>query len=303
MIYNTLHKFRLFHVLGRVIFTERFVPFKTIYWVIQKVSFKKKIRRSGIPITIPVKKGVGLMNLISRYEPWMDEILPKILNRQDGIFIDVGANIGQTILKVLPTYKNLNYFAIEPNVHCSEYLHDLAKANGFENLTIHKCALSNRSGETMLLTRFKDDILATTSPSFRKFTKYSSGMTVPLETGDALFSAVQEKIEVIKIDVEGGEALVLEGFSNTIKQHQPKILIEILPLHSVDKLVKEFRLKNAHKIILFFKELNYKLINIKLKHTIQEIEDLSDSLESCNYIALHEAKASNRKHSIKTSIA
>ena len=235
------------------------------------------------------------MNFISNYESWMDELLPKILARQHGAFIDVGANIGQTMLKVLPNHEVERYYAVEPNTYCAEYLESVIVLNNFQNTEIIKDALSDTIGKTKLLLRYRDDILATTSPAFRKYTKYSSSLIVPQTTGDLLFETIApDNIAVIKIDVEGGELNVLKGFTKTIKAHQPFLLLEVLPLHSKDASVARFRLDNAKGILSLLDALSYSLYNVRLKTSVKSISDLSTSLESSNYLAIPKGKSVER---------
>lgn len=232
------------------------------------------------------------MNLISNYEAWMDEVLAQILSHRKGAFVDVGANIGQTLLKVLSVDKGLDYYAIEPNEVCAEYLKELAISNNYTKLKVFTYALSDSKGEAELLLRFRDDILATTSPSFRKYTKYTSALTVPQTTGDTLFQPLNiDSLSTLKIDVEGGEYGVLQGFTQTIQQHQPYLLLEILPLHSKDPDVAKFRMDNASAIISLLGEWGYSLYNIRQKSQVKTVGDISPSLESSNYIGMPDGES------------
>ena len=74
-----------------------------------------------------------------------------------------------------------------------------------------------------------------------------------LKTLDSL-ELPDEKIDLIKIDVEGAEVKTLEGAINTIKKHKPMIVIE------------SFNNKNTVESMLF--PLGYKLVE-----TIRENED------------------------------
>jgi len=216
----------------------------------------------------------------------MDEILPKVVADHEADFIDVGANVGQTMLKVLPTLRTNRYLAIEPNPSCAAYLQDLVEINTFRGVEIVQVALADEEGQTSLLRRFEDDILATTTPSFRKYTKYSSTSSVQQVTGDYLVRQIRpQKISAIKIDVEGGELKVLKGFSKSIRTYQPYLILEILPIQSKDATVGVFRSENAREIISLINSLEYQLYNIQYKVQINRIEDLSNSLESSNYLA------------------
>ncbi|MGC9122922.1 MAG: FkbM family methyltransferase [Thermoplasmata archaeon] len=49
-----------------------------------------------------------------------------------------------------------------------------------------------------------------------------------------------EKVDILKIDVEGFECDVVEGAFNTISKHKPKIIIETHGSKSRDKCTKLF---------------------------------------------------------------
>lgn len=291
-MYNTLHKLKLSHVFSRNFITEDFLPFRLLYKLVKKVNWSKKIHTNGITYTVLLKNGVGVMNFVSDYETWFDDTLEKIIDKEDAVFIDIGANIGQTMLKVLPRFPTVSYYGIEPNPHCVSYLQELAKVNNFNRVKIIECAISDTDGEGELLTRYRDDILATTTHSFRKFTKYAVKTKVPMTTGDAVINAEGlTKVDIIKIDIEGGESKAINGLMNTIKKFQPYIICEILPLPTEDEGVTAFRTMSANAIFACLHELNYLALNIVTGNKIYSTEDLSTSLESCNYLFLPNTKA------------
>lgn len=290
-MYNTIHKFKLAHFLGRNLVTERFLPFKLLYGIFKKVNFSKKVIRNGASFTLLIKNGTGIMNWVSEYEEWLDKLLPKLINKENAVFIDIGANTGQTMLKVLPHFPDVRYLAIEPNAHCVSYLKSLSEVNNFKNVKIFECGLSDAKGESELLTRYQDDILATTTHSFRKFTKYAIKKKVEMMTGDALIKAENlTDISVIKLDIEGGEASAIEGLLDTIRKFQPYIICEIAPLPTEDSGVTLFRTMSANRILSMLHDLNYSAINIVTGNTIHRAEDLSVSIESCNYLFLPKMK-------------
>lgn len=291
MIYSTLHKSKFSHLIARSLVTENYVGFRIVYRLVKKLNFTSTVKRNNSEIRLLVKNGVGLMNLISNYESWLDAILPKLITGNNPVFIDVGANIGQTMLKVVPNYKDLHYIAIEPNPNCSKYLESLCELNQFNQVRIVNKALSDKKGDAQLLTRFDDDILGTTSPKFRKFTKYSSTTAVPCMSGDELISELKlNSITVLKVDVEGGEAAVLKGLSQSIKKYQPYIICEVAPLHSKSYDVMKYRIFCAKQILSFLASNNYSAINIVTKKQVKGFKDFSSSLESANYLFIPEAK-------------
>lgn len=291
-MYNTLHKFKISHILSRNYLTDDFLPFRLLYKLFRKFTWTRRVTRNGVSFKVLIKDGMGVMNFISEYETWLDEVLVKLIDKEDAVFIDIGANTGQTMIKIMPRFPGVQYFAVEPNSHCVRYLKALVELNNFKSVKILEYALSDSEGTAELLLRYQDDILATTSHSFRKFTKYAIKAQVQMTTGDLLIGRENLKeISVIKIDVEGGEANVIDGLADTIKRFQPCILCEILPLVSKDEGVTAYRENSAGRILSRLSELRYTAVNILTGDRINSIRDLSSSLESSNYIFLPEAKA------------
>ena len=95
--------------------------------------------------TIPLIKGIGLKN-INTTESWMVLLLKKLSTITDkGVFIDVGVNIGQTLLKLKAVNKNMVYIGFEPNPSAVFYTNELIKANGFKNTSLIPIGLSNKT--------------------------------------------------------------------------------------------------------------------------------------------------------------
>ena len=60
-------------------------------------NFKYPLKLNGRQIVIPIISGTGYLNMFA-WDPWMRELISKI--NPDNCFIDIGANIGQTLINV-----------------------------------------------------------------------------------------------------------------------------------------------------------------------------------------------------------
>jgi FkbM family methyltransferase len=151
------------------------------------------------------------------YEPDIAAVIDFFVG-DDGTFVDVGANFGYFSL-CLASREGFagTVHAFEPS---SRGLHDLERlVDGFalgDRIRIHRCALGDSIGYAEMLTT----MVASMS---NRLEKVLGKQTVELRTLDD-FSF--EKIDLIKIDVEGAETMVISGGLNAIKAHLPVVVFE-----------------------------------------------------------------------------
>lgn len=239
---------------------------------------------------IPIIKNVGLSNLLMS-EIWMTEVIKKMLTGKRGAFVDVGANIGQTLLKLKSVDENIEYLGFEPNKACVSYLAELIKINKFKNVHIYPIGLYNtdKSANLVMSSGKEVDAGATVITNFRAKKNNSNEIIVDLARADNIKSLINiSDISVIKIDVEGAELEVLEGAIGIIKKHCPVIIIEILPVYNEKNI---FRLERQEKVENIVNMLNYEIFqiektpqgNLKNIERIKTIGIHSD-LSRCDYI-------------------
>jgi FkbM family methyltransferase len=142
-----------------------------------------------------------------------------------GTFVDIGANIGAWSIKAAGLFTQV--YAYEPDENVSALLQATAPAN----VQVHSVALSNRSGTAQLAVPVLDGKELATRASLERganpgFTEIRRD--VMLATLD---SQQLHDIAVIKIDVEGHEAFVLDGAAETIARERPVLIVEIEERH------------------------------------------------------------------------
>lgn len=94
--------------------------------------------------TIPILQEVGFSNLYLS-EPWMTDLLKIVLPIDRNQFVDIGVNIGQTMIKLKSVSTDIEYIGFEPNPKCVNYVYQLIKKNHFENITILPVGVSNQT--------------------------------------------------------------------------------------------------------------------------------------------------------------
>src|SRR5689334_6653408 len=105
------------------------------------LSFKKSINTKTF--SVPLVNGNGQQNFII-HEEWMEQVLEKLISIKAGAFIDVGVNVGQTLLKVKSIDPSINYYGFEPNPTCVYYLNQLIETNKISNVLLFPVAIADK---------------------------------------------------------------------------------------------------------------------------------------------------------------
>ena len=143
----------------------------------------------------------------------------------DPVFIDIGANVGQHSLFMSKYSKNVISF--EPYILVRTQFEENVKLNGISNITILPFGLSNKTEELEYFAPSSSNLgtgsfIETVNQSNKKLRS-----KLQVVCGDEFFAEKGvEKIDIVKIDVEGYEKYVLEGLRQTLNETRPLILME-----------------------------------------------------------------------------
>jgi FkbM family methyltransferase len=145
-------------------------------------------------------------------------VMAAVLAR-DSCCVDVGANVGTVLADMVALAPDGKHIAYEP---LPELHADLARR--FPGVDVRAAALSDHAGEASF-TRVVD---APAQSGFRPIgttPRATERLTVPVERLD---DALPEGFvpALVKIDVEGAEEEVLRGALDTIRRHQPVVVLE-----------------------------------------------------------------------------
>ena len=175
-------------------------------------------------------------------------------------FVDVGVNVGQTMLEVMAAWPYMQYFGFEPNPQAFCIAKALANANNL-NVKLFPWACSNRAAPQELYSISAADSSATTIREIRPDTYQNTiGEFIAAYTLDEVFLDHADFGFMLKIDVEGAENEVLEGASALLTKYRPLILCEVLHAHRK----KELRMNNWRKKLLydFLVKYDYEVFSI-----------------------------------------
>jgi FkbM family methyltransferase len=137
--------------------------------------------------------------------------------------LDVGANIGNHSVYLAQRFDQV--LAFEPGKVASHLLRANMYLNAVENFRVFEVGLSDQDARAALLQREANNLGSSTISAESDDT---ATHTIELRRGDALLRELHltKRIGLVKIDVEGHEAAVLRGLSETLRAHEPIILFE-----------------------------------------------------------------------------
>jgi FkbM family methyltransferase len=180
--------------------------------------------RSGLQLLVYTKEHVGsVLMYMGDFDPRMTTLLKRVLGPGDHV-VDIGANVGWfsiTAASIVGERGSVHSFEPQPTV--AAMMRASIALNGLRNVTLHECALSDHEGDMELhLLEGNQGAASLESTAAGRRTV----ITVPVkEAGGMLASLNLPRIRLMKIDVEGHEATVLEAARATLIANSPEVIV------------------------------------------------------------------------------
>jgi len=202
----------------------------TIYFFVTRHLIPRGValfQVQGLKIYAEGNSGIAqIMGIRGSYEEDTTKLFIGIV-REGMTVLDLGANIGYySLLAGRQVGEKDKVFAFEPGPESFAILQRNIKANGFNNIVPMAKAVSNRCGRQRLFLA--------SDPGEHGLFEYLDReyIEVDVTTIDEFIKEQNISVDVIKMDVEGGENEVLDGMPETIsKTPELKIITEFLPQH------------------------------------------------------------------------
>lgn len=139
------------------------------------------------------------------------------------VVLDIGANIGHHSLFASTIAKEVHSF--EPFPKVLKKLYEKIEINSITNIKVHEIGLGE-TNEDLLFAPPPDH--NTGSGSFVPSSiSQSSCITLPIRIGDEYLTSFNiQKIDFIKMDIEGFEPQALRGLRQTLQKHKPIVFFE-----------------------------------------------------------------------------
>lgn len=195
----------------------------------------------GLDITFPPDVGVYLLSRIywcglEGYEPAVWRTI-KALLPPEGLFVDVGANVGFYSVLAKTAAPGCEVWAVEPVPTLQSAIRKLAAANNVEVMLI-PAALSAMEGQIdLFISRQAADIASNASiqtKSWQATEAAADRLRVPTRSLDSVCKDTGAYTNLVKIDVEESEQSVLQGMARIMSSSRPPIVCEVLPVEYND---------------------------------------------------------------------
>jgi len=254
--------------------------------IFKRFNYSRTIYLNNRRIIVPSINGISYISS----ELWMFELLREIVRETKGIFLDIGVNVGQTLVKLKALDPDRDYVGFEPNPTCIYYVNELLKANKFCNCTLVPIGLFTDDGLLSLgmYTDDPSDASASLIDEFRPGGIIRAQIFVPTFRYDsvALLLGIGS-VGIVKIDVEGAEIEVLRSLAGMIQRDKPVILLEVVPSYAI-----AFRIDRQKELEGFLQGINYTIYRVDKTKTdgfaglkqIDSFTNFDDSTQS-DYVA------------------
>ena len=218
-------------------------------------------------------------NNIATYRDY-DNFLPNFIKyRKNLTIIDIGANVGDTLVRMLSANKNHKYYCIEADNFFFKYLKkntdEIINNDPKINISIIKELVGNEiSGYFQIRRGTTGSIIDKPSQNNQKINSK--------KLDDIIYENKIENVSLIKVDTDGFDVSVLSSGYETIKNYKPFLFFEYMKKD--DNHLNEYL-----KFINHLQKLNYKEFIILDSHgkTIlktRNVDDVNFTLSSSNNI-------------------
>jgi FkbM family methyltransferase len=153
---------------------------------------------------------------------------------KESVVLDVGSYIGNHVIYFSKVIGAKKVIAFEPTLFSFNILEKNVEINTLKNVEINNLAVLSKSGFA------KCNIRRENNPAKNQWHECNEKLTKSV----SLSEFIKEKVDFIKIDVEGMELEVLSGGKELIKKYSPYLMVEVMKY-------------NLQEFELLMKDLNY----------------------------------------------
>jgi FkbM family methyltransferase len=217
---------------------KKFFAYITNYRV-RRENFIWFFKRLHMGSSEPTTKVHGLKYYIHSSDPGISKelavyhihepVATKIFKNQlsEGMYeIDIGSNLGYyALLAGCLVGSKGKILAIEPEPNNYRLLSNNVQRNNLENVITIQCAVGKKDGISEFFLTEASNTNSLITPINGRIISAINVKTRKLDT--LIKDYAFPRIDLIRMDIEGGEIIAIEGMYTILKQFKPKILIEL----------------------------------------------------------------------------
>lgn len=180
------------------------------------------------------------------YDRHIFEIVDKYIHSKSTV-IDVGSNVGFYSMLFAKRANDGVVYGFEPNLSTYELLNETIKKNKVANVFIAQTALGATSTKYSLINEDANNH----GKTYVSLQAEGDSATVSLDS--FVLESRLERLDLIKVDIEGFEYQFLLGAVDTLRKYKPVVYMEVN-----DEFLYRYD-NTAREVIEFFENLNYKI--------------------------------------------
>lgn len=160
------------------------------------------------------------------WEPEVTRLLDRLVRPGD-VCLDVGASVGvHALLMAFRAGAAGRVIACEPQPELAARIRANVALNRLTNVTVVESAISDRDGTTTFYT-YQEGEFARALSGLTPAEGASRALEVRTLSGSGLAAEVAlDRLDLIKIDAEGADAVILASLDGLIEKHRPVVIFE-----------------------------------------------------------------------------
>jgi FkbM family methyltransferase len=206
------------------------------------------------------------------FEPAFFNMLDQYLSK-DSVYCDIGAWVGPTTIYAARLCKNV--YAFEPDPFAWKFLLKNIKVNRIENVIPYPFAISDIDGELKMASHgIKPGDSMTSMVNISRYKNFIRAKSIKWDTFIANYKP--GKIDFIKMDIEGGEVVVIPTMYEYLEEHKPLLHLSLHPAYlSEDE--REEKIRNIfHKLSFYSKVRDERMEVVDIEKYLNIIHESPD---------------------------
>lgn len=146
-------------------------------------------------------------------------------------FVDIGANQGEFSMFACSKLTIGKVIAFEPTIYQLGLLKKNVSLNEFKNIEVNEYGLLDKNDTLDIYTSYDVEIHGGTheglSTLYKSEERNKIECTIDLKVFDKEYFHKLERLDVVKIDIEGAELFALRGMEKSLEKFRPRLIIEM----------------------------------------------------------------------------